>query len=131
MRQRAEQAPPLRSIWDFVPTPKIADLVAEVLAQNAEGEPLESRVVTQDDLGDKKGALKLRLEMKLDNQWLPVVEYNIDDQKSGLKVYDLFGVREVVPLGLNTRAARELAENDITTNAQRYCRRFLKDQLAA
>ncbi len=95
-----------------------------------------TRVVTQNDLGDNTQALNLRLEMQVDNHWVTVIEYDIctpeSGQTSGLKIYDLYGVRQIIPLALPTRAARELAENDITTNSQRYCKVFLADhQIAA
>jgi hypothetical protein len=95
-----------------------------------------TRVITQNDLGDGNSNLKLRLEMKVDDRWLPVVEYEINppesNEQSGLKIYDLYGVRQIVPIGLPTRAARELAENDITINSQRYCELFINEyQIAA
>ncbi len=74
---------------------------------------VKTRVITQNDLGDATKALNLRLEMKVDNHWLPVVEYSISAEGSGkssdLKVYDLYGVRHVIPLGLATRDSSRIS----------------------
>jgi hypothetical protein len=83
------------------------------------------RVITQEDLSEGTNSLLLRLELKHKDTWFPVVEYSVNTQFSGLKLYDTNGEKKRVAIQLPTRAARELAENDIAANSQAYCEKFL------
>jgi hypothetical protein len=89
----------------------------------------ESRVITQTDLGEGNTNLLLRLAVKTRERWMPVVEYVVTDHLSGLKFYDFQGERKNIRIDLPTRAARELAENDLAVNAQQYCAKFLAGAL--
>jgi nucleoid-associated protein YgaU len=84
-----------------------------------------SRVITQNDLGDENESLFLRLEVNHQNNWLPVIEYSVNSKSSGLKLYSISGAIRELPIRLPTRAARELAENDMSANASTYCKKFL------
>jgi nucleoid-associated protein YgaU len=84
-----------------------------------------SRVITQNDLGDANDSLTLRLEVNHQNNWLPVIEYSVSVDASRVKFYSMNGAVRQVPIRLPTRAARELAENDMSANASVYCKKFL------
>jgi hypothetical protein len=69
--------------------------------------------------------LKLRLEMRLTGSyWLPVVTYEIFEDVSLRHEYTADGSRKTVRIDLPPQAATELADNDITSNAQTYCDKF-------
>jgi nucleoid-associated protein YgaU len=86
-----------------------------------------ARLITQHDLGEASGRLFLRLEVNHKDNWIPVAEYSVTDNFSGLKLYSINGEYREVPIKLPTRAARELAENDMCANALTYCRKFLSN----
>ncbi len=109
-----------------VPNPSSAINMAPV-----EKRVLESRIITQTDLGEGNSSLLLRLEVKTSEQWKPVVEYVVTEQASGLKFYDFQGQSKHIRINLPTRAARELAENDLAVNAEQYCAKFLACAIAA
>ena len=90
---------------------------------------IEKRIVSQSDL-DAQTVL-MELEIIKDNRSIKIVEWDINPIASTLKLFDKSGFTKVIPIALPTRAARELAENDLKLNAGRYCELFLKDQLAA
>lgn len=69
--------------------------------------------------------LKLRLEMRLTGTyWLPVVAYEIFVDVSLRHEYLADGSRKTVRIDLPPQAAKELAENDITSNWEVYCDKF-------
>jgi hypothetical protein len=69
--------------------------------------------------------LKLRLEMRLTGSyWLPVVAYEIFQDVSLRHEYTADGSRKTVRIDLPPQAAKELAENDITSNHEVYCDKF-------
>jgi hypothetical protein len=92
---------------------------------------MEKRIITQNDLGSGKDSVLIRLELKEGNNRIKVAEWDVNATASNLKLYDKFGGCKIIPIALPTRAARELAENDLKANAERYCRMFLTGELAA
>ncbi len=69
--------------------------------------------------------LKLRLEMRLTGTyWLPVLGYEIFEDVALRHEYNADGSRRTVRIDLPPQAAKELAENDITSNWRVYCDKF-------
>lgn len=69
---------------------------------------------------------KSRLEVrKTDDLWVPIVTYEIYDDVSLRHEFTLDGKRKTIRIDLPPQAVQELAENDLTTNWQNYCSRFL------
>ncbi len=95
----------------------------------AETREFTSRLVTQGDLGSGGDALALRLEIQINGQWSTVIEYKVGGGDSRIKANTRSGRQRVVKVELPTRAARELAENDLTANALVYCQEYLADRL--
>ncbi len=88
------------------------------------------RVITQPDLGEGSDALDLKLEIYTSGCWSTVVEYTIraaDDSR--VTVYTGAGRRHQISIELPSRAARELAENDLSANGTIYCANYLRDRL--
>ena len=92
---------------------------------------MEKRIITQNDLGSGKDSVYLKLELRANNIRIKVAEWAVNATASNLKLYDRFGNCKIIPVALPTRAARELAENDLKVNAERYCKMFLTGELAA
>ncbi|HEY9793142.1 MAG TPA: hypothetical protein V6D22_22260, partial [Candidatus Obscuribacterales bacterium] len=89
----------------------------------------ETRVVSQGDLGDTNDNLKLALELRIGDTWTPVVQYRVRECQSSVSAYTSSGRQRTLTIDLPNRAARELAENDLTANASSYCQRYLANQL--
>ena len=85
----------------------------------------QSRIISQNDLGDGSSRLLLRLEVNWEGKWLPVIEYLVNEQASELNLYTATGEVRRNAINLPNRAARELAENDISANYHIYCEKFL------
>ncbi len=92
---------------------------------------MEKRIISQSDLGAGKDSMLIKLELKEGNNTIRVAEWDVNSTSSSLKLYDKFGNCKIITVALPTRAARELAENDLKANAERYCKMFLTGELAA
>ncbi len=92
---------------------------------------MERRIITQSDLGSGADTLLMRLELKEGNNRMNIAEWDVSPISSTLKLYDRYGGCKIIPIALPTRAARELAENDLKANAEHYCKMYLSGELAA
>ncbi len=92
---------------------------------------MEKRIISQSDLGSGKDSVRIKLELREGNKRIKVAEWDVNATSSNLKLYDRFGGCKIISIALPTRAARELAENDLKANAERYCKMFLTGELAA
>ena len=92
---------------------------------------MEKRIISQSDLGSGADSVLIKLELKEGSNRMRVAEWDVNPSSSTLKLYDKFGTCKIIPIALPTRSARELAENDLKANAERYCKMFLTGQLAA
>ncbi len=90
---------------------------------------MEQRVISQSDL--TADTVLIKLELKKGDSRINVIEWDINPISSTLKLFDKTGFCKVIPIALPTQAARELAENDLKVNANRYCELFLSGKLAA
>jgi len=92
---------------------------------------MEKRIISQSDLGSGKDSVLIKLELREGSKRMKVAEWNVNATSSNLKLYDRFGGCKIISIALPTRAARELAENDLKANAEHYCKMFLTGELAA
>ncbi|HEY9867799.1 MAG TPA: hypothetical protein V6D08_01210, partial [Candidatus Obscuribacterales bacterium] len=84
------------------------------------------RLVKSAGSGGLDAGQKSRLEVKrTDDSWVPIVTYEIYDDVSLRHEFTLDGKRKTIRIDLPPQAVQELAENDLTTNWQTYCNRFL------
>jgi LysM repeat protein len=84
------------------------------------------RLVKSPGSGGPEAGQKSRLEVrKTDDSWVPIVTYEIYDDVSLRHEFTLDGKRKTIRIDLPPQAVQELAENDLTTNWQNYCSRFL------
>jgi hypothetical protein len=84
----------------------------------------KSRLISQSDLGDTGDSLVLRLELRVEGKFVPVVEYSIGFGSATLCVHTKNGESKVTNIDLPTRSSRELAESDLAANANLYCQNF-------
>jgi hypothetical protein len=92
--------------------------------------PVRSRLLSQADLGEVGSPLALRLEIDHGGVWTPIIEYEISGEQAFVRVYTAAGRQRQTSIDLPTRAARELAENDLSANCEIYCRQFLANRFA-
>ncbi len=84
------------------------------------------RMVKFDAGAGTKSGLKAHLEVRRsDDTWIPILTYEIYDDVSLRHEFTLDGKRRTIRIDLPPQAVQELAENDLTTNWQNYCQRFL------
>jgi hypothetical protein len=88
-----------------------------------------SRVITQSDLGERDDSLALRLEIQIDGRWSPIVEYVVTEHASFVRAHTANGRQSTITIDLPTRTVRELAENDLTANAEAYRERYMSGYL--
>lgn len=74
--------------------------------------------------GTLDAGFRLRLEIRWQAEWLPVVLYEIYDDVSLRHEYLLDGKRQTKRIDLPPQSVQELAENDLTANWQNYARNF-------
>ncbi len=92
---------------------------------------MEKRIISQSNLGEQNDSLLMSLELKQGSNRINVAQWDINPTSSTLKLFNRSGGCKIIPIALPTRAARELAENDLKVNADRYCQMFLTGELAA
>ncbi|HEY9778515.1 MAG TPA: LysM peptidoglycan-binding domain-containing protein [Planktothrix sp.] len=120
---------------DSPPEPKSGLALHEAAAltnaklQSSDG-PIKRRLISQADLGDGSSPLALRLELDHGGRWSPIIEYEITDTTAFVKVYTAAGRQRQTAIDLPTRAARELAENDLAANCEAYCHQYLNNRFA-
>jgi hypothetical protein len=89
----------------------------------------ETRVLTQANLGDRADNLEMVLQVNLNNEWCPIVQYTVHDGHSSIAIHTVSGRKRVVVIDLPSRAARELAENDLTAHSHAYYSLYLADRM--
>ncbi|MBI4534011.1 MAG: hypothetical protein HY711_08680 [Candidatus Melainabacteria bacterium] len=83
------------------------------------------RLVKSTGQGALDAGLKSRLEVQHLNAWMPVVMYEIYDDVSLRHEFSLNGKQKTVRIDLPPSSVQELADNDLTSNWQDYCQKFL------
>ncbi len=83
------------------------------------------RIVSFGNMDDSGTGFRTRLEVSQQDFWLPVVRYEINEDASLRHTFNLGGMRKATRLDLPSRQAKEMAENDLTSNAEKYCAAFL------
>lgn len=66
-----------------------------------------------------------RLEVLSGDNWHPVVSYEVRTENSLRHEYSLDGQRKTIRIDLPPECVRELAQNDVARNWQRYCEGYL------
>jgi hypothetical protein len=107
-------------------TPKEAPIsddrgVRNVITQLSE----TARIVSYGNMDESGRGFRTRLEVRQQEFWLPVVRYEINDDTAWRHEFALTGNRNTTRIDLPSRAAKELAENDLTNNWEKYCECFL------
>jgi hypothetical protein len=84
------------------------------------------RIVSFGNMDESGVGFRTRLEVRQgDETWLPVVRYEINDDASQRHAFNLGGSRKTTRIDLPARAAKEMAEHDLTTNGEKYAEAFL------
>jgi hypothetical protein len=109
---------------DKVPEPKTKTTLGDKAITAEPDTSFKSRLISQSDLGDTGDRLVLRLELRVDGKFVPVVEYAIGFGSATLCVHTKNGDSKVTNIDLPNRSARELAESDLAANANLYCQNF-------
>jgi hypothetical protein len=84
------------------------------------------RIVSFGNMDDTGVGFRTRLEVRQEEFWLPVVRYEINEDASWRHTFNLGGTRKTTRIDLPSRAAKEMAEHDLTANAEKYAEAFLK-----
>lgn len=79
-----------------------------------------ARLVTAGTTDDLTGGYKLRLEVKSDREWVPLVAYEVFLAISLRHEYVAGGARKTIRIDLPPQAAIELATNDLQSNWRTY-----------
>ena len=87
-----------------------------------------SRIVSYGNMDGSGVGFRIRLEVKQEEFWLPVIRYEINEDSSVRHAFNLTGNRKTTRLDLPAKAAKEMAEHDLTSNAQKYSEAFLGNQ---
>lgn len=103
------------------PVDSRAEGMRNVIAQISE----TCRIVSFGNMDDSGVGFRTRLEVRQEEFWLPVVRYEINGDASWRHTFNLGGTRKTTRIDLPSRAAKEMAEHDLTTNAQKYSEAFL------
>lgn len=75
--------------------------------------------------GTLDAGYKVRLEMRKESGWVPVIVYEVYEDVSLRHEFALDGKRRTVRIDLPPQAVRELADNDMSGNWQKYLQNFL------
>jgi hypothetical protein len=84
------------------------------------------RIVSFGNMDDSGVGFRTRLEVRQEEFWLPVVRYEINDDASWRHTFNLSGTRKTTRIDLPSRAAKEMAEHDLSMNAEKYAKAFLE-----
>lgn len=84
-----------------------------------------ARLVHIKDAGVSNSALGSRLEVLKDNQWRPVVSYEIYPDIALRHEFSLDGKKRTVRIDLPPASVQELAENELSNNWSQYCQKYL------
>ena len=77
---------------------------------------------------DKSGdGFRTRLEFKMNEFWLPVILYEINQDGSSIHEYKMNGARKTKRIELPAAKARQLAINDLNKNWEQYITKFFRN----
>lgn len=70
-------------------------------------------------------SIRTQLEVLTGEVWIPILSYEINENTSVRHEFASDGKQRTMPIDLPASAAQELIHNDLQSNWQEYCRKFL------